>query len=105
MNQHTPGPWIVWVMQDGSDGILPEDHLAGQQIQTVIARVHHASVKVQGANARLIAKAPEMLQLLQAIGTFTVAARWQTGAISKDLVAGWIEEARNLLREIKGERP
>ena len=49
---HTPGPWEVWAQTDGSDGIVD-----GQD--NVIAYSRHPNVKIQGANARLIAAAPD----------------------------------------------
>ena len=61
MSQHTPGPWVVWAMEDGTDGITAA---GADGILLTVARVHDQDVKRQGANARLIAAAPEMFEYL-----------------------------------------
>lgn len=59
MTQHTPGPWRA--MSDGSiqrDVAMPAGGAA-------IAYTHHADRAVEAANARLIAAAPELLELCE----------------------------------------
>ena len=60
--QHTPGPWKVGVMQ--SYGKVAVDCMAGG-ISYHVAHVLGASDDEAGANARLVATAPELIECLE----------------------------------------
>lgn len=69
MSKHTPGPWFA---QDtrlvgGQVAVVGPNHdrKAGEQGVMVVAHVNGRSGE-QGANARLIAAAPDLLAALQA---------------------------------------
>ena len=62
MNKHTPGPWKV-DYDFGSD--RPEIRSYDERLVSVCARQYPMSQKTCEANARLIAAAPELLQILQ----------------------------------------
>lgn len=69
MSKHTPGPWFA---QDtrlvgGQVAVVGPNHdrKAGEQGEMVVAHVNGRSGE-QGANARLIAAAPDLLAALQA---------------------------------------
>ena len=91
MATHTPGPWTV---RERSD-----DYTEGYFIEAVDRDVCTVAVaghtdKVQLANARLIATAPEMLALLrQIVDACAIAADSQE----------YDEDARALLARIAGE--
>lgn len=89
--QSTPGPWI--------HNPSPEPQNADRHIcvnipsgfARVIARVKHTAVDDALANARLIAKAPEMLALLKEFMAMY------------DGIAAPFANTRALLREIEGK--
>lgn len=73
MTAYTPGPWQVIDRHvyganarlapfTGPDGVYHKDHVDG-----IVAIVYDGASTVDGANARLIAAAPELLEALQAI--------------------------------------
>ena len=57
--KHTPGPWHVKHWPASANGIIPEAF----SIEPGIARIYDGDTKE--ANARLIAKAPELLDALR----------------------------------------
>lgn len=93
MSQHTPGPW--------KHNPHPEPQNADRHIcvdipsgfSRVIARVKHTDVDNALANARLIAAAPEMYDLLK-----TYVERWQSDSVIR-------ETAIALLAKIEGAEP
>ena len=89
MSQHTPGPWRVEFGQD---------ILAGVRENRLVAECHAGHATERGANARLIAKAPEMYRLIK--------LSLQAGRFPEmgDGCEQWkpAEVARALLREIEG---
>ena len=60
--KHTPGPWVVIPMPDGSIDICKSN--AGYHIAQMLYTGYPADVQ---ANARLIASAPDLLAALEAI--------------------------------------
>lgn len=93
MSQHTPGPWKI---TDDMNGHLTITGDRQRGTSVVIATTGIAlgrGIPRRDANARLIAKAPEMLALLaQIAGT----RKW---ALSSSQL---VNDARALLREITG---
>lgn len=97
MSQHTPGPWIY------SSGMV----WAGDGEEIPIAYMDretpHTKPVERDANARLIAKAPEMLALLRAaVFNPNLMTRHKGELCSGKLQCG-ICTAHALLREIEGE--
>lgn len=104
MTQHTPGPWEAQIFpHDDADFAIWK---VGVRLALVDSRPNDKNMKESRANARLIAKAPEMLTALKhlraAVDTLSDevthqrAAKW--GIVNNALV-----EACALLREIEGE--
>lgn len=54
--KHTPGPWHV----DGMSIFAPTDHIAAKDV-AVMVNDGNSSIAERGANALLIAAAPELL--------------------------------------------
>lgn len=106
--KHTPGPWIrKWPSSD--DSILvyhPKDGgVISREIIGVVwseqVRSESPSPEIMRANARLIAKAPDLLEKLdKVIAQFADIAddKWPTEGMKVV-----IEEARELLDKVKGE--
>ena len=92
MSQHTPGPWQL----NGStiSGRDPLD-LRGNYNESPVCTISHGwrNPDIDSANARLIAKAPEMAALLGKV------IQWQSGQPIEML----LDEARALLLELDGE--
>lgn len=85
MSKHTPGPWVLHVAENGRGTISAITRCAGMDH---IAEVYGANGEERGANARLIAAAPEMLETLTWIrdnctGLPAVARALAEKAISK----------------------
>ena len=89
MSQHTPGPWTMIVYPKDSATVTTENSAPKQG---VIATMSADSVAIplteRIANARLIAAAPEMYNLLRAF----LDGQWQP-----------IKKARALLAKIEGK--
>ena len=99
MNAHTPGPWTVSAERREHRVRYVTNH------HDMIATVHgNADEAWQGdmsthvdVDARLIAKAPEML------ATLAHAVLWGEGfATTSGHTPPWLAEARALLKEIEG---
>jgi hypothetical protein len=98
---HTPGPWTIATINAGHAnpsvtalGIVGADH-------TIVARMpaeyreHHAVWPLAQANARLIAQAPAMLELLKCyIGAHT--------SMTPQTLKRYDSEARAILRAVEG---
>ncbi len=83
--QHTPGPWT----NDPADGALIDARVNGRIV--ALAEVFHVDTDgVQQANARLIAAAPRMLEIIRSF----VEAPAYSGHRDND--------ARAILREVEG---
>ena len=68
MSAHTPGPWIIYWRQGKSEmkgGPGSVQAVSGGKIARVFARTEDEGA--QGANARLIAAAPDLLAALEAM--------------------------------------
>ena len=91
MIQHTPGPWRVSIGSGRPNSVGIRDGA-----YRLVAEAHQLTVGAYDdleANARLIAKAPEMLALLQAFVDMYPPDNHFVGTFDK---------ARALLREIEG---
>jgi hypothetical protein len=82
--KHTPGPWIASVYEGGWDCVKEGDH-RGQEICRLVFN--------NQANAKLICKAPEMVELLsQIMNSLPLRHDWLDPDIEK--------QAKSLLTEI-----
>ena len=106
MSQHTPGPWNL----NGStiSGRDPLD-LRGNYNESPVCTISHGwrNSDIDSANARLIAKAPEMYELLLLLTPTLYGCRSGHTFItdtSCDDCRKW-EKARTLLREIEEDTP
>ena len=61
MNKHTPGPWSYWPECIGDGGRVTQDGTG----QHIAAPTLYFKREQTEANARLIAAAPELLEVLQ----------------------------------------
>ena len=85
MRQHTPGPWRV-----GDAGATVFGPKSDKPVPEIVATVRHK------ANARLIAAAPEMLELLKCyIGAHK--------SMTPQTLERYDAEARALLAKMRGE--
>ena len=105
MSQHTPGPWHVSVGLNA--GYISSDTHGFVTIRNPFSEgAWSLDHKEAMANARLIAKAPEMLSILQALnrqgGVFEDWGEENVGGVDEDFDA--VSAARALLREIEGEK-
>ena len=101
MSKHTPGPWGIYIPEEGQDG-YPHNWNIGHDSETrsvyvasVIGAVHFERAR---ADARLIAAVPTMLDELQSI---LETLRYGWGVKASD-VACRIER---LIEEATGEAP
>lgn len=90
MSQHTPGPWIVGRQASNGDARVVAQSMSGE----TVARILRSNRQDGDANARLIAKAPEMLRLLTILANDNQSLQKMQAAQSN---------ARALLREIEGQ--
>lgn len=89
--QHTPGPWKV--VELGRDmGVVPESRPV--QSVAVCSRLYREDAPDADANARLIAAAPDLLNMLERMVAET------TGGFAPCLLT--LEHARNALAKAKG---
>ena len=96
---HTPAQWRtgVIVQNDGSMAVLaPADLEDGPGVPR-IARVDDFETAIGAANARLIAAAPELVAVLQALVDSSAPESFPAPD------ARSIDRARALLRRVKGE--
>ena len=61
MSKHTPGPWVVY--DDSNDGKTNRMEIAARG--KTVARIYHSVPEEDLPNARLIAAAPDLLELLE----------------------------------------
>ena len=97
MSQHTPGPWKIFSYKFDNNYL---GYAVGPETNPAIAKIINCSPATEKANARLIAKAPEMLDLVRrlAYGSNQPFDHPDARAMHK---AGIVALA--LLREIEGD--
>jgi len=92
--RHTPGPWKA--IDDGEDYIVITD--VGQNFGICrLEEISNESRKAMTSNARLIAAAPEMLELVHHLISFTV------NAVSPDDFFEIREKCYRVLDKVRGE--
>lgn len=80
MNTHTPGPWRINAGEQQYVGPDDEDIVTSIYWEEIpLARLHHCETRDAEANARLIAKAPDMARMLSEL-----AAPHQTAITADD---------------------
>ena len=92
MNQHTPGPWQV----NGStiSGRDPLDDHRGNYNESPVCTISHGwrNPEIDSANARLIARAPEMyVKLARALVALSEYDHGLADSISLDVFETWQE--------------
>ena len=101
MSKHTPGPWIAaeW---DGQGGrLIHQDGGDFMHVANVPAWKDHPRESMGSANARLIAAAPEMLDMLDEILNRGARMDPISGTITP--IPEVMERARALLARIEGD--
>lgn len=103
MNAHTPGPW--WTKREGFSTVYVFARIGGGMVQEVAAcGPTAAGPDQQGANARLLAAAPKMLNALrqydQAFTAFDPDSKESRHQMRLAVVA-----ARAAIAEADGESP
>lgn len=76
-NKHTPGPWSVGNPPDGTRGYVYCGDVTGSAVAQVKFSQVHRTEQETDANARLIAAAPEMLDVLLGVAENTVSLEWR----------------------------
>ena len=100
MSQHTPGPW-KWISGPHLDALLvPHTYTFGDGY-ILSPDQWGMDDGTNDVNARLIAKAPEMLGCLAGLLNELDANRNRGACLG--IVLGWAPGARALLREVEGE--
>ncbi len=97
----TPGPWEVRSHGSNSEyiaDITGRDSKRSIFIRTVAVVLRYAGQSEGESNARLMAAAPEMAELLERLGIFVAAVESRAGRTMDEGVA-----IRALLAKIKGE--
>ena len=98
MSKHTPGPWYIsetgpkWSINVGNGGDSNK-HIAMVSCYQEFTNDHTENL----ANARLIAAAPELYELLEEIVNETIDYTNRTG---KDV--SWADKAKSIINKIKG---
>ena len=91
MSQHTPGPWLMGEFR--YNGPAKGVDIGAADNSNVARAIHESEDRTSRetlANARLIAKAPEMLNLIL-----------RGSQVMEETHPGWVKTARALLREIE----
>ena len=97
--QHTPGPWTIYKTQTGA---LSINKTSKVPIAMVGGSSWHLGQAIAGANARLIAAAPDLLALAERIAP--QEPMWFPGNPQLEaLINGWIMTARAAITKAKGE--
>ena len=102
--QHTPGPWYVYSLSNGSVHVGTAHFWAGTH--NVIADVMPLRMEKE-ANARLIAAAPELLEACKSMldwMEFTIPrlGTTPTGSIERKNWGGPISKARDAIAKAEG---
>lgn len=92
MNTHTPGPWHI--------GIRPGPIVYGQQGEQVAnLRLPMVGADENRANARLIAAAPELMELLET----AVLRIAMANAEGVPILSAWLPEAQAAIARARGQ--
>lgn len=109
--QHTPGPWVVTMAPNGHTAVYP---IVGNEVGAERVADVYCPLNVEGghigANARLIAAAPEMLEMLRDLFADYYATLRDNHGLAKrvghfsgdDLPL--VKRTRALLAKIEGEQ-
>ena len=97
MRQHTPGPWEVGDVDDFTEQF--EVIQSGSKRQCFGCVVQRTICDgCSEADARLVAKAPELLEVLEYFIPLIESEQ------DDEQQAPWVEKARALIAEVKGEQ-
>lgn len=98
MTKHTPGPWAVMETHTGALSINVSPQVP---ISTVGGAGWHLGEETARANARLIATAPDLLDMCERLLNFTLsfADPWAVSAAGDGILAS----AKALIAQAKGE--
>lgn len=100
MNQHTPGPWVVYPETDGTE-IYAVDWEPGLPIRQFIARPARGDNWI--ANGRLIAAAPDLLAALKEVMGWI--NNWEPEFLQDDDWPAAAERARAAIAKATGGTP
>jgi len=111
MSNHTPGPWKVYQITEKNkkdDGytchvVTDEEYPKG----FCVAKVHANSIFQRDveSNARLIAAAPELLEVLEKVLRYTEDMLMDEFRADDLSDWPWVEEAHKVISKAKGESP
>ena len=90
---HTPGPWKFY--DDSNDGKTNRIEIVA--IGKTVARIYHSVPEEDLPNARLIAAAPELLQLVRHI-----VSNHEPEALNLLFGSGWAAHAKLVLDKVEG---
>ena len=95
MSQHTPGPWTISKSPMEATFVMSQEGWVAQM----------SKLEQEQANARLIAKAPEMKDALFGLLLLAKHEVWcARNAQGDDECSCFVSKARALLREIEGDK-
>ena len=96
MSNHTPGPWAV---MDTATGALSINASPRVPIGTVGGMAWHLGEETAHANARLIAAAPDLLDMCERLVGFAYHYGSTSGVVAAD---GLLAQAKALIAQAKG---
>lgn len=106
--QHTHGPWFVGAQNDGMYIVSGEppspsnDYMVHDSDRTLIAKLEGETFEMDRANARLIAAAPKLLEMLE-LTESNLSRLIDAQHHDKALMTPWRDCVRAAIAEAKGE--
>jgi hypothetical protein len=106
--KHTPGPWLISPYTTGLDEIIIEEKAGNNRICVVTGDAGEAEGQEESkANARLIAAAPELLEMLKRVrqGYRNLREFKLVSASTEDSLEVYIAEMDRLIAKAEVVRP
>jgi len=95
--KHTPAPWVSHLT--GYTGRASAKYVINDKKGRAVAHIKHSTISPMEANARLIAEAPDMLDILQKLADADFGSKGWTDYL--EVIA---RQARLVIAKVTGEQ-